>query len=172
MTWNLHCSEWIFNTLTPGWCIYVSIWWSSLVQLTHWGWVTHICVGKLTIIGSDNDLSLGWRQAIIWTNAGLLLFGPLGTIFSEILIGIQTFSFKKMYLKVSSAKSHPFCLGLNVLMACHVHCTRPLPPPLTQWVIDYLSQWPLETNVSEVQIKVQKSSFTVHNEYMHIYPLA
>ena len=26
-------------------------------DLTHWGRVTHICVGKLTIIGSDNDLS-------------------------------------------------------------------------------------------------------------------
>ena len=31
--------------------------------LTHWGRVTHICVGKLTIIGSDYGLSPGWRQA-------------------------------------------------------------------------------------------------------------
>ena len=31
----------------------------------------HICIGKLTIIGSDNDLSPGWHQAIIWTNAGI-----------------------------------------------------------------------------------------------------
>ena len=36
--------------------------------------------------------------------------------FSEILIEIQIFSFKKMHLKVSSAKSLPFCLGLNVLI--------------------------------------------------------
>ena len=76
--------------------------------LTHWGWVTHICVGKTTIIGSDNGLSPGRRQAIIWTNAGILLTGPLGTNLSEILIGIQTFSFKKMHLKTSSAKWHPF----------------------------------------------------------------
>ena len=27
------------------------------VALTHWGRVTHICVGNLTIIGSDNGLS-------------------------------------------------------------------------------------------------------------------
>ena len=40
-------------------------------HLTHWGWVTHICVGKLSIIGSDNGLPPGWRQAIIWTNAGI-----------------------------------------------------------------------------------------------------
>ena len=55
------------------------------------------------------------RQAIIWTNAGILLIGPYETNFSEILIGIQTFSFKKMHLKMSSAKWRPFCLGLNVL---------------------------------------------------------
>ena len=88
--------------------------------LTHWGRVTHIYVSKLTIIGSDNGLSPDRRQAIIWTNAGILLIGPLGTNFSEILIGIQTFSFKKMRLKMSSAKWRPFCLGLNVLMSCYV----------------------------------------------------
>ena len=54
--------------------------------LTTWGRVTHICVNKLTIIGSDNGLSPGRRQAIIWTNTGILLIGPLGTNISEILI--------------------------------------------------------------------------------------
>ena len=84
-------------------------------KLTHWGRVTHICVSKLSIIGSDNGLSPDRCEAIIWTNAGILLIGPLGTNFSEILIKILTFSFKKMCLKVSSAKRQPFCLGLNVL---------------------------------------------------------
>ena len=84
-------------------------------HLTNWGRVTHICVGNLIIIGSDNGLSLGRRQAIIWTNAGILLIGPLGTKLSEILIAILTFSFKKMRLNVSSAKWRPFCPGLNVL---------------------------------------------------------
>ena len=85
-------------------------------SLTHWGRVTHICVDNLTIIGSDNGLSPGRRQAIIWTNAGILLIGPLGTNFSEIWIEIQIFSFRIMYLKMSSAKWRPFCLGLNVLI--------------------------------------------------------
>ena len=58
------------------------------IVLTHWGRVTHICVGKQTIIGSDNGLSPGRRQAIILTIAGILLIGPLGTNFSEILIEI------------------------------------------------------------------------------------
>ena len=82
-------------------------------QLTHWGRVTHICVSNLAIIGSDNGLSPGRRQAIIWTNAGILSIGPLGTNFSEILIQNRM----EMDLKVSSAKWQPFCLGLNVLIA-------------------------------------------------------
>ena len=77
-------------------------------HLTHW------YISKLTIIGSDNGLSPQRRPAIIWTNAGILLIGPLGTNFSEILIKIYTFSFKKMHLKMSG-KWQPFCLILNVL---------------------------------------------------------
>ena len=84
--------------------------------LTHWGRVTHKRVDELTIIGSDSGLSPDRRQAIIWTNAGLLLIGPLGTNVSEILIEILAFLFKKIRLKVSSAKRRPFFLGLNVLI--------------------------------------------------------
>ena len=92
---------------------------THISPLTHWGRVTHKCVSKQTIIGSDNGLSPGRRPAIIWTNAGILLIGTLGTNFSEILIEIRIFSFKKMGLKVSSAKWRPFCLGLNVLKASY-----------------------------------------------------
>ena len=67
------------------------------------------------IIGSDNGLSPGRRQPIIWTNAGILLIEPLGRNFSEILIEIYTFSFKKIHLKMLSGKCRFFCLGLNVL---------------------------------------------------------
>ena len=57
----------------------------------------HICVNKLAIIGSDNGLSPDWRQAIIWTNAGILLIEHLGTNFGENFIEIHVFSFKKMH---------------------------------------------------------------------------
>ena len=70
---------------------------------------------KITIIGSDNDLSPDRRQAIIWTNTGILLIGPLRTNVSEALIEIHTFSFREMHLKMSYGKWRPFCLGLNVL---------------------------------------------------------
>ena len=89
--------------------------WICTYLLTHWGRTTHICVSKLTIIASDNALSPGRRQAIIWNNAGILSIGLLQTKFSEILIEILIFSFRKMCLKVSSAKWRPFRLGLNVL---------------------------------------------------------
>ena len=59
-------------------------------MLTHWGRVTHICR----------------RQAIIWTNAGILLICPLEINFSEILIEIYIFSFMKMHLKLSSGICH------------------------------------------------------------------
>ena len=108
-------------------CIFVSVCFNLVVTvcdsyigmchqaLTHWGRVTHIYVGKLIIIGSDNGLSPDRRQAIIWTNAGLLSIGPLRTYFSENLIKVQQFSLKRMHVKMSSAKWRPSCLGLNVL---------------------------------------------------------
>ena len=65
--------------------------------LTHWGWVTHICINKLTIIGSDNGLSPDRPQAIIWTNAVILLIWAFGTNFGKILIEIHEFSFKNMH---------------------------------------------------------------------------
>ena len=74
--------------------------------------VPHICriyasVNRVSI-GSDNGLSPIRRQAIIWTNAGLLLIGLLGTNFNEILIKLQNFSFTRLHLKISSAKWWPF----------------------------------------------------------------
>ena len=84
--------------------------------VTHWGRVTHICVSKLSIIGLVNGLSPGRRQAIFWTNDGILLIRTLGTNFSEILSKIHSFSFKKMHLKMLYAKWWPCCLGLNAIM--------------------------------------------------------
>ena len=121
----------------------MSYYWILPTRLTHWGRLTHICLMRLTIIGSDNGLSPDWRQAIIWTNTGILLIGPLGTNLSEIQIKILTFSFKKMRLNMSSATWRPFCLGLNELNLEHssirtvvpVMVTRPISP-----IIEYCQQ--------------------------------
>ena len=106
---------------------FVAFWWWGVgkcvwtilfcLMLTHWGQVMHIYVSKLTIIGSNNGLVSGQHQAIIWTNAGILLIWTLlvGTNFSGISSEIHTFSFKKQHLNVLSGQWWPFCLGLNVL---------------------------------------------------------
>ena len=88
---------------------------TSWFELTHCGRVTHISVGKLVIIGSDNGLSPDRRQAIIGTNVRLLSIRLLRKYFNENSIKIQQFSLKKMHVKKSSAKWRPSCLGLTVL---------------------------------------------------------
>ena len=73
----------------------------------------HVCSNHSWVsIGSGNGLLPVRRLAINWTNVGLLSFRLLGTNFSEIRIGIISSSFKKMYLKLSSAKMAViFCQG-------------------------------------------------------------
>ena len=114
--------------------------------LTHWGRVTHICIGKLTIIGSDNGLAPERRQAIIWTNARILLIEPLGTNFGEISIKIQIFSLKKVRLKMSSVKYCPFRLGLNVLTVLNksqesiliIYASSVFPKIIERQIYDYV----------------------------------
>ena len=83
--------------------------------LTHWGRVTHICVNKLTIIGSDNGLSPGRRQAIIWTNAGILLIDTLGNklqwnLNRNLNIFIQENAFENVVWKMAAILSRPQCV--------------------------------------------------------------
>ena len=85
-------------------------------ELTHWSPVTHICITKLTIIGSDKGLSPGRRQAIIWTNAGILLITPLGTNFNEFFyrnsyIFIQENAFQNVVCKIAAILSRPQCVN-------------------------------------------------------------
>ena len=82
-------------------------------MLTCWGRVTHIYVGNLTTIGSNNDFSPGRCQSIIWTNIGILFIEPIRTNSCEISVGIKIFSLIKIHLKTSSGKWRPCCLRLN-----------------------------------------------------------
>ena len=104
-------------------------------DLTHWGRVTHICVSKLTSVGSDNGLSPGRRQAIIWTSAGILLIGPLGTNFRENLTEIHIFSFNKSIWNVVWKMAY---------ILSRYQCVRPpLDEPGPLW-------WPQTTNYNIV----------------------
>ena len=80
----------------------------------HYGRETHICVSKLGAIDSDNGLSPVRCQVIIWTNAGLILIGPLGSYLGEIVV--KAIFIQEKTLEMSSAKQKPFYPGLNVLI--------------------------------------------------------
>ena len=62
---------------------------------------------------------MAWRQAILWTNAGILFIGPLGTNSSEILIDIDTFSLKNsienVVCKMVAILSRLQCVKADVL---------------------------------------------------------
>ena len=74
--------------------------------------MTHICVSDLTSIGSDNGLSPGRRQAIIRTNAGILLIEPLGTNFNQIsYIFIQENAFENDVCETAAILSRPQCVN-------------------------------------------------------------
>ena len=86
-------------------------------ELSHWGQVMHICIGNLAIIWSDNGFSPGRCQAIIWTNDGILLIGPLGTNFSEILIiFIQENAFQSVVCEMAAILSRPQCVKVDISM--------------------------------------------------------
>ena len=85
-------------------------------ELTHWGWVTHIWVSKLTIIGLDNGLLPGWCQAIIWTNAGIWLIEPLETEFNGILINSYIFIKEDIFENV---------IWEMAAILCGPHCVNP-----------------------------------------------
>ena len=85
--------------------------------------MTHICVGKLAIIGSDNGLSPGRRQAIFWTNAEILSIGPLGTNFSENFnrnsnIFIPENTFESVVCETAAILSRPQCVNIPGQLLC------------------------------------------------------
>ena len=89
----------------------------NIIPLTNWGRMTHIYVSEQTNIGSDNDLSPYRRQAIIWTNAGILLIGPIRRYFSEFFnhntyIFSQGNALQNIVCKVASILSRPLCVKL------------------------------------------------------------
>ena len=77
----------------------------------------HICISNLTIIGSDNGLSPGRRQAIICTNAGILLFRTSETNLREILlqnsyIFIQENALENVVWIMATILSQPQCVKI------------------------------------------------------------
>ena len=74
-------------------------------SLTHWGRVTHICVSKLTTIGSDNNLNQYWN--IVNSNLrNKLQFNFKGCLY----IFIQENAFENVVWKMLTILSRPQCV--------------------------------------------------------------
>ena len=75
---------------------------------------------NMVIIGSGNVLSPVGTQATVRSEA----HSAWKTYCNQTLFTIQTFSLKKMYLKMLSAKYQPFCWGLHMLTDAWYDPTR------------------------------------------------
>ena len=89
--------------------------------------MTHICVNKLTTIGSDNGLSPGRRQAIIRTNAGILLICTLRNklqwnFWSKIFIEENTL--ENIVCEIMSISSRHQCVNSTWSLVGHVAWRR------------------------------------------------
>ena len=89
----------------------LSIWRSGYIEAE---WCIYAVVSS-AIIGSDNGLPPNRCQAIIWTNAGIVLIGHRGTNFNKILIKIQQFKKKRKWLLICRLEngailSRPQCI--------------------------------------------------------------
>ena len=82
---------------------------------------TYVSVNYATI-SSDNGASPVGRQAIIWTNAGLLSIEPEKTNFNEILIEIQNFSFNKK-IQICRLQNGGHCVNASLESVPYKHGT-------------------------------------------------
>ena len=86
----------------------------DISELIEAEWRIYVSVNQQSLV-QTKGLSPDWRQAIIWTKAGILFISPLETNVNGIVVAIHAFSFNKMHLDMSSGNWRPFCFGLNVV---------------------------------------------------------
>ena len=118
------------------------------ILLTHWGRVTHIYVIKLTSIVSDYGLSPGWRQAIIWNNAGILFIWTLGTNFSQwnlirnSYIVIQENAFENVVWKMATILSRTQCVNISYHFRKYVQLQQHL-----KYILNYFKLNAVENHI-------------------------
>ena len=91
-----------------------------LQPLTNWGRVTHICVDNLTVIGSENGLSPGRRQASIWNQCWNIVNWTLGNKLQwkfnqNSNIFIQENVFENVVCEMAFILSRPQCVKQTML---------------------------------------------------------
>ena len=87
----------------------------DIFALTHWGRVTYICFGKLTIIGSDNGLVPGWNQwwnLVNWTLRNKFQWN----LKQNSYIFIQETAFETVICEMAFILSRPQCVKVSAAM--------------------------------------------------------
>ena len=99
----------------------IKSWWSKIIRrLTHWGWVMHICVNKLTIIGSDNGLIVAWTapshyRSQCWNIVNSSLRNKLQWNFNRNAnIFIQENALQNVVCEMTSILSRPQCVKQSI----------------------------------------------------------
>ena len=124
---------------------------------------------------------MAWRRAIAWNNAALLSVWLLGTNFSEIRIGILSFSFTKMHLKLSSAKMAAILFRGDACEQCVSSSTIAVHHSEKCCIIDFIRRERvsgykiLEVETSEGSLiwrilelcSIASSQFPTHKRYHH-----
>ena len=80
-------------------------------MLTNWRRVTHICVSKFTIIGTDIGSAPVRHQAIIWTNVELMLIRPMGNRSRNSYIFFQENASEYVVCEMAAMLSRPQCFN-------------------------------------------------------------
>ena len=89
-----------------------------LTLLNHWDPAMHICIGKLTTIGWDNDFT---APSHYLTQCWNILIRTLGNNLQCNCNRNTNMPFTKMHMKTSFAKWLQFCHGPNVLSFEHIN---------------------------------------------------
>ena len=93
-------------------------------RVTYQSLVTHICVKNKPIIGWDNGMSPVCYQAIVWTNAGWLIVGPME--FAELCKQYFVYIFRiEKYIKEPAGKylhdTVSYIIFLILLLMCTIY---------------------------------------------------
>ena len=87
----------------------------ELKNLTRCGLATHICAINQVIIVQVNGFVAVRSQAIIWPITELFSTRPFRKNCGDVLIKGKKFYMKKINLKMSCVKGHPFCSDLKLI---------------------------------------------------------
>ena len=147
---------------------------------THWGWVKHIYVTKLTIIGSNNGLSPVRCRTIIWTNVGILtdhysnvIMDPMAFQITSLTMVYSTVDSGADQRKHQSSASLAFVRRIQRWPVNSPHkwpVTRKMFPFDYVIMVTYIANHQSLSLVTPLLMKIISESFQLWNQIIHGKP--